>query len=80
MDTNRSTIISFICVLYFENESLIATGVDNYIKFIDKETMKKYTNDATMNKYNLKFTESSYIYKEASKDKIVDSGIEKAFR
>lgn len=64
---------------YFESESLIATGINSYIKFINKETMEKYTNANILKKYNMNFLPSSEIYKNASKVKLVDSGIEKAF-
>ena len=59
----------------FENESLIATGVDSYIKFADKEVCDRLTNNSTMNKYELKFEKLSAIYKKASRAKIVDSNV-----
>ena len=75
--------IIYVCtsenMKYFENESLIATGVDNYIKFIDRETMQKHTEEPSMEKYNLKFVELSDIYVKSGKDKTVDKGIERIF-
>lgn len=38
---------------YFENESLKATGFNGYIKFIDSETMEKYTRQELLNTYHL---------------------------
>lgn len=64
---------------YFESESLIATGIDSYIKFIDRDTMQKYTADTSMDLYSLNFAKLSDIYREASKNKLVDRGIESIF-
>ena len=75
--------VIYICtsenMKYFESESLIATGVDSYIKFIDEATMQKYTADPSIDKYSLKFTRLSDIYSEASKHKRVDKGISAVF-
>lgn len=80
--TDNSPVI-FVCtsenMKYFESESLNATGVDSYIKFANKETMENYTKVDSLKEYNLNFTTSSQIYKDASKHKLVDSGIERAF-
>lgn len=76
--TTASPII-YVCtsenMKNFENESLIATGVDSYIKFTDKEICERLTNNSTMNEYDLKFEKLSAIYKKASKANIVDSNV-----
>lgn len=64
---------------YFENESLISTGLDSYVKMADENAMRKYTENSVMKKYNSKFTSSSDIYINAAKSKLVDRGIEKVF-
>lgn len=80
--TDNAPVI-YVCtsenMKYFESESLYATGVDSYIKFSSKEIMEKYTKDDSIKGYNLSFETSSQIYKDASKHKLVDLGIDKAF-
>lgn len=80
--TDNAPVI-YVCtsenMKYFESESLYATGVDSYIKFSSKEIMEKYTKDTSLKDYNLSFETSNQIYKDASKHKLVDFGIDKAF-
>ncbi|MCM1180963.1 MAG: hypothetical protein NC347_11940 [Clostridium sp.] len=80
--TDNSPVI-FVCtsenMKYYESESLIATGIDSYIKFGNEEIMKSLSDYDNLKKYNLNFMSSSEIYKEAAKNRLVDSGIEKAF-
>lgn len=64
---------------YFESESLIATGVDSYIKFANEGIVEKFTKDESLMKYHLNFKTSSEIYRSAAKSKLVDSGIATAF-
>lgn len=80
--TDNSPVI-FVCtsenMKYYESESLIATGIDSYIKFGNEEIMENLSDYDNLKKYNLNFMSSSEIYKEAAKNRLVDSGIEKAF-
>ncbi len=75
--------ILYVCtpenMKYYESESLIATGVDSYIKFLNKDIMEDLTKDNHLTKYNLTFTSSNEIYKKAAKYDLVDSGIDKVF-
>lgn len=75
--------ILYVCtsenMKYFESESLIATGVDSYIKFLNQDIMENLTKDNRLKKYKLKFTLSSDIYIKAAKYDLVDSGIDKVF-
>lgn len=75
--------IIFVCTAqnmkYFESESLAATGVDSYIKFRDKKIMEKLTHDDNIKQYNLSFSPSSEIYKQAGSDRLVDKGIDNCF-
>ncbi|MCM1272433.1 MAG: hypothetical protein NC225_01225 [Clostridium sp.] len=65
---------------YFESESLIATGIDSYIKFSNEEIMKNLTKDNQLEQYKLTFAPSSEIYKKAARYDLVDSGIDKVFQ
>lgn len=47
----------------FESESLIATGVDGYIKFRDENALEQLKDAAFFTKYSLKFVKASDIYK-----------------
>lgn len=80
--TDKAPII-YVCtsanMKYYESESLIATGVDSYIKFENEEVMKKYTDNSNLKQYSLKFSKLSKIYKKAAKNSIVDKGINKVF-
>lgn len=80
--TDNAPII-YVCtsanMTYFEYESLIATGVDSYIKFDSKDIMKSCTNRSELKKYHLQFKKMSDIYKNAAKADIVDKDIDKLF-
>lgn len=75
--------IIYVCtcanMTYFEYESLIATGVDSYIKFDNKDIMKSYSNKDELKQYHLKFKKLSSIYKTAAKADLVDKDIDKLF-
>lgn len=81
--TDKAPVI-YVCtsenMKYFENESLISTGLDSYVKFADGDIVRKYTENSIMKKYNTKFTASSAIYIHAAKSKLTDKGIEKVFK
>lgn len=47
----------------FESESLIATGVDGYIKFKDENALEQLKDAAFFTRYSLKFAKASDIYK-----------------
>lgn len=64
---------------YFESESLIATGLDSYVKFENKESLDNCIDDIFEN-YNLKFLQSSEIYKKAEKDGRIDRGKNQVFK
>lgn len=80
--TDQAPVI-YVCtsenMKYYENESLTATGINSYIKFKNKETMAKYSNDTIIEKYQLNFTSSSDIYNAAHESKMVSSNVKKVF-
>lgn len=65
---------------FYESESLIATGIDSYIKFENKEITKSCTDRKELEKYHLKFKELSTIYKKAEKAGLADKGTYKVFQ
>ncbi|MDE5974001.1 MAG: hypothetical protein K2G73_04945, partial [Eubacterium sp.] len=80
--TDNAPII-YVCtsanMTYFEYESLIATGIDSYIKFDSKDIMKEYSDKDELKEYHLKFKKLSSIYKNAAKADLVDNNIDKLF-
>lgn len=64
---------------YFESESLIATGLDSYVKFENKEALDNSIDDI-FEKYNLKFLQLSEIYKKAEKDGRIDREKNQVFK
>ena len=76
--------IIFICttnnMIYFESESLFATGINSYIRFKDKKTLNQYKNDEVLNKYNVDFEKLSGIYKINGRFGVVDKGIYNVFK
>ncbi len=75
--------IIYVCtsanMKFYESESLIATGVDSYIKFEDKDIMKSCTNKDELKQYHLQFKKLSTIYKNAAKADLADKNIDKLF-
>lgn len=63
----------------FENESLIATGIDSYVKFENMNAAEKLINNEIKRKYSLKYNTLSDIYKKAAKAKLVDKNVYKVF-
>ncbi len=47
----------------FESESLIATGVDGYIKFKNENVLGRFKDEPLFKNYGLKFAKTSEIYK-----------------
>ena len=47
----------------FESESLIATGVDGYIKFKNENVLGRFKDEPLFKNYVLKFAKTSEIYK-----------------
>lgn len=84
LSTTETAPVIYVCTAenmkYFENESLISTGIDSYIKFENSSIMSTYSKKNNMMQlYNLKFSPSSEIYKNAAKDGLVSSKIAKLF-
>lgn len=82
--TTETAPVIYVCTAenmkYFENESLISTGVDSYIKFENSSIMSTYAQKGNMMQlYNLQFTSSSEIYENAAKNGLVSSKIAKLF-
>jgi len=46
---------------YFENESLKVFGLNGYIKFVDAETMSKYTQASLLGQFNLLDNEVTFV-------------------
>lgn len=47
----------------FESESLIATGVDGYIKFKNENALGRFKDEPLFKNYGLKFAKTCEIYK-----------------
>ena len=76
--------IIFVCttnnMVYFESESLFATGINSYIKFEDKKTLNQYKNDEVLTKYNVQFEQLLDVYRINEKFGVVDKGVYTVFK
>lgn len=78
-----SAPVIYVCtsenMKYFENESLIATGLDSYIKFKNMPYAEKYLKNSAMLKYNSKFASARDIYADAAQQRRIDKSLVKLF-
>ena len=67
-------------MIYFESESLSATGINSYIKFEDEKILNQYKDSKYLKDKKTLFTKISKEYKIAEEDEMVKKGVVSVFK